>query len=146
MQAILSRRLDDRSDEQPELALVRTATTVDIPLAMIRRQRNASAAFSLACSTSGLDDKEIYLSLKIDAGHFSRIKKGDAGFPPDHLAEFCALVHNTIYPEWIASQIGCTLTLIETEAERRAKVAEARAVAAEHENKLMRQLLQGRAA
>lgn len=140
------RRLDDRSSEQPELALARAAQVVDIPLEVIRRQRGAGAALSLACSASGLDDKEIYLSLKIDPGHFSRMKKGDAGFPPDMLADFCTLVHNTIYPEWMASQIGCTLTLIETEAERRAKAAEARAQAAEQENRLMRQLLAGMAA
>jgi hypothetical protein len=113
---------------------------------MVRKQRTGAAAFSLACTVSGLDDKEIYLSLGIDAGHFSRIKKGDAGFPPDRLAEFCALVGNTVYPEWIAYQVGSTLVMIQTEAERRAAAALARAEAAEAENKLMRQLLQGRAA
>ncbi len=144
MQSSVVRRVDPRIDDQPELALAREAEAVSVPIEMIRLQRTAAQAFSLACSVSGLDDKEIYLSLGIDAGHFSRIKKGDAGFPPDCLAEFCSLVKNTVYPEWMAYQVGCTLVVIKTEAERRAEVAMKRAEAAEAENRLMRQLLAGR--
>ena len=54
------------------------------------------------------------------------------------------MVGNLIYPEWLAFQVGCTLVMIQTEAERRAAEAEARAMAAEAENRLMRQLLAGR--
>ncbi len=115
-----------------------------MPIEVIRRQKNGGAAFSLACSASGLEDKEIYLSLGIDAGHFSRMKKGEAGFPPDRISEFCALVDNSIYPEWCAYQVGCTLVVIKSEAERRAEAAERDRDAALAENKLMRQLLQGR--
>lgn len=123
----------------------RPAAVSEVPIETVRRQKNAAAAFTLACSVSGLEDKEIYLSLGIDAGHFSRIKKGDAGFPPDKLQEFCALVNNRIYPEWVAYQLGCTLVVIESEAERLARIATGRAEKAEAENRLMRQLLQGRA-
>jgi hypothetical protein len=133
-------------DGQGELALVRQGREVELPVETIRRQRNAAAAFSLACAMSGLEDKEIYLALGIDAGHFSRIKKGDAGFPPDQVGAFCRLVNNTIYPEWIAFQLGCTLVLIESEAERRARESHERAEKLAAENHLMRQLLQGRAA
>ena len=41
---------------------------------MIRRQHSAGAAFALACQASGLEDKEIHLSIKVDAGTFSRTK------------------------------------------------------------------------
>ncbi len=44
-----------------------------------------------------------------------------------------------------AFQIGCTLVVIKTEAERRAEEAEERAKAAEAENRLLWQLVQGRA-
>ena len=64
----------------------------------------------------------------------------------DLLAQFCKVVGNTIYPEWAAFQIGCTLVVIKTEAERRAEEAESRAQAAEAENRLLRQLVQGRVA
>ena len=142
VQSTLSPRVAQRVGEhQPELALSRVADTAEVPIEMIRKQRSSGAAFSLACTVSGLDDKEIYLSLGIDAGHFSRIKKGDNGFPPDRLAEFCALVNNTIYPEWIAYQVGSTLVLIKSEAERRAEVERKRADKAEAENALLRSIV-----
>lgn len=131
-------------EDQPELALAREATAVRVPIEMIRVQKTAAAAFTLACTSSGLDDKEIYLSLGIDAGYFSNIKKGKATLQADLVADFCKLVKNTVYAEWQAFQVGCTLVMIKTEAERRAELAEERAKAAEAENKLMRQLLAGR--
>jgi len=132
-------------EDQPELALVRAPQRAAVPLEMIRAQKTAAAAFTLACSVSGLEDKEIYLALGIDAGYFSNIKKGKATLQADLVSQFCELVGNTIYPEWSAYQVGCTLVMIKTEAERRAEVAEMRAQAAEAENRLMRQLLAGRA-
>lgn len=135
-----------RVDGQGELALTRKAEPASAAIELIRRQKTAAAAFSLACSVSGLEDKEIYLALGMDAGHFSRMKKGDAGFPPDRVAEFCELVGNTIYPEWAAFQLGCTLVMIKSEAERKAELAISERDAALAENKLMRALLQGRAA
>lgn len=117
-----------------------------IPIELIRSKKTAGAAITLACDSSGLDDKEIYLALEIDAGYFSNIKKGKATLQSDLLKDFCKVVGNTVYPEWLAYQVGCTLVMIKTEAERRAEEAENRARAAEAENKLMRQLLAGRSA
>lgn len=93
-----------------------------------------------------MDDKEIYIPLAIDAGHWSRIKKGEAGFPPNKMREFCSLVGNTIYPEWIAYQVGCQLVMIQSEAERRAEKAEARADEAEKKLAWALEVLNGRAA
>lgn len=129
-----------------ELPMSRRALDVSVPIEIIKGQKSASAAFCLALQASGLEDKEVYLSLGIDAGHFSRIKKGEAGFPPDKMTEFCGLVGNTIYPEWIAYQVNCTLMLIKTEAERRAEEAEKRASHAELQVKLLKEMLIGRAA
>ena len=117
-----------------------------MPIELTRGQRTAGAAFTLACSVSGLEDKEIYLALGIDAGYFSNIKKSKATLQSDLLARFCAVVGNTIYPEWMAYQIGCTLVLIQTEAERRAEAAEARAVEAERKLAYATEILRGRAA
>lgn len=133
-------------EDQPELALARAPKHSTVPMEMVRAQKNAAAAFTLACNVSGLEDKEIYLALSIDAGYFSNIKKGKATLQADLVAQFCELVGNTIYPEWSAYQVGCTLVMVKTEAERRAEQAELRAQAAEAENRLMRQLLAGRAA
>jgi hypothetical protein len=136
----------NRDVDQGELPLMRCAEPNELPLEMIRRQKTAAGAFALACQSSGLEDKEIYLSLGIDAGYFSRIKAGTATLQADMVSQFCQIVGNTIYPEWQAYQIGCTLVQIESEAERRARAAEERAKAAEAENRLMRQLLAGRVA
>lgn len=131
-------------EDQGELALTRPPAQVSVPIEMVRTQKTAAAAFTLACTVSGLEDKEIYMALGIDAGYFSNIKKGKATLQADLLKLFCQTVGNTVYAEWGAFQLGCTLVMVKTEAERRAELAEKRATEAEMENRLMRQLLAGR--
>jgi hypothetical protein len=133
-------------EDQQELALARTPQRSSVAVETIRAQKTAAAAFTLACSVSGLEDKEIYLPLSIDAGYFTNIKKGKATLQADLVAHFCELVGNTIYPEWAAFQVGCTLVLIQTEAERRAAIAEQRAHAAETKLAWAEKLLAGRVA
>lgn len=116
-----------------------------VPIELIHAQKHGGAAFSLACQVSGLDDKEIYMALGLDAGYFSRMKKGDATLADDKLRGFCQVVGNTIYPEWRAYQIGCTLMMIQSEAERLAAEAKAELEKEREKNKLLRELLQGRA-
>jgi len=131
-------------EDQGELALARRPAASSVAIEIVRAQKSAAAAFTLACSVSGLEDKEVYLALGIDAGYFTNIKKGKATLQADLHRQFCDTVGNTIYPEWIAYQLGCTLVMVKTEAERRADEANKRAEVAEAENKLMRQLLAGR--
>lgn len=131
---------------QDELALSRAPNHVEVPKAMIRAKKNSGAAFSLACDSSGLDDKEIYLALGIDAGYFSNIKKGKATLQGDLVRDFCKVVGNTIYPEWLAYQVGCALVLIQSEAERRAEAAEKRADEAERKYRTVVEALHGRTA
>lgn len=134
-----------RVEGQTELALARRPQMVDVPVELICAKKNAGAAFTLACDTSGLDDKEIYMALGIDAGTFSRIKSGTNTLNADRLRDFCAVVGNSIYPEWLARQIGCTLVMLKTEAERRAEEAEARAAEAEQKVALLMELVRGKA-
>lgn len=129
-----------------ELALVRSPQRSSVAIEIVHMQKTAEAALSLAIATSGLDDKEIYIALDIDAGHWSRMKKGEAGFPPNKLHDFCQSVGNTIYPEWIAYQVGCQLVMIQSEAERRAESAERERDEARGEAELLKKLLIGRAA
>ncbi len=131
--------------DQLPLAITRTPATVDIPLEMVWTKRSQGAAFSLACDTSGLDDKEIYMALGIDAGTFSRMRKGNNTLPGDQLKQFCKIVGNTIYADWLAYQVGSMLVVIQSEAERRANEAERMLDLERRENKLLRDLLQGRA-
>ena len=69
--------------EHLELALARTPEKHSMPIDLVRIQQTQGAAFSLACQASGLEDKEIYLQVGIDAGTFSRIKKGEATLHAD---------------------------------------------------------------
>jgi hypothetical protein len=135
-----------RADEQGELALARRAEPNEVPLEMIRRQKSAAAAFALAVSSSGLEDKEVYSSLGIDPGYFSRIKKGEATLQAELMPLFCEVVGNRIYPEWIAFQLGCTLVQIQSEAEKRAELAERRAKEAEMKVRVLMEALAGKVA
>lgn len=109
----------ERLDEPP--LVIETAEPNSVPIEVIRSRKTQGAAFTLACDSSTLEDKQIYMQLGIDAGTFSRMKKGTNTLPNDMLRQFCKVVANTIYPEWMAYQIGCTLTQIETEAQREAR-------------------------
>lgn len=103
----------------------------EVAIELIRSKATAGAAFTLACDASGMDDKAIYEQLDIDAGAFSRMKSGGATLKGDLTKKFCDVVGNRIYVEWLAWQIGCTLLVTQTEAERRAEAAEKRAEEAE---------------
>lgn len=131
------------TDLQSELALARAPEQQHVALPTVWKQRTAAAAFALACNVSGLEDKEIYVSLGIDAGHFARMKKGEAGFPPDKLAEFCVLVGNRVYVEWQAHQVGCGLVMLKSEAERQLDVERSRANAAEDALRVVLRSMQG---
>jgi hypothetical protein len=131
--------------EQPELALSREPQSVSVPIELVRAKKTAGAAFTLACDSSGLDDKEIYLTLGIDAGYFSNIKKGKATLQADLVQKFCDVVGNRIYVEWTAYQIGCTLVMIKTEAERRAEIAEKKAAEWELKARVLMETFGGKA-
>lgn len=120
-----------QAEAQRELDLFRQPAPNEVPLELIRKQATAGAAFTLACSSSGLADQQIYEFVGIDAGTFSKMKKGLATLQADDWAKFCYAVNNRIYPEWCAYQVHCTLVLVKTEAERRAEAAEKRAAEAE---------------
>lgn len=133
-------------ETQRELDLFRQPERNEMPLEVIRKQQGSGAAFTLACSSSGLADQTIYEFVGIDAGTFSKIKKGIATLQADDLPKFCYAVNNYIYPEWCAFQIGRTLVEIKTEAERRADAAEKRAADAELKVKTLLETFQVRSA
>ncbi len=134
-----------RIEMQAELLISSPPKSSVVPTEMIHAKRTSGTAFTLACDASGLDDKEIYIPLEMDAATFSRIKSGTNSFPADRLADFCRLVGNNVYPEWLAYQVGCGLVLLKSEAERRAEHEKARADEAEKKLAWAMELLQGRA-
>ena len=124
-------------EAQRELDLFRQPEANAMPSEIVHKKPHSGAAFTLACDSSGLADKQIYDFVGIDAGTFSKIKSGHATLQSDDVAKFCYAVHNRIYPEWCAYQIGCTLVEIKSETERRAEAAEKRAAEAELKVKVL---------
>lgn len=127
----------NRIADQAELLLRTPVRWVEVPLETIRSKRTAGAAISLACDSAitsdgkALEEKEIYMPLGIDKGYFSNIRSGKATLQADKIKDFCEIVGNNAYVEWLAYQIGYGLVLLKTEAERRAELAEHRADEAE---------------
>lgn len=131
-------------EHQRELELFRQPEPNNVPSEIVRKKPHSGAAFTLACDSSGLADKQIYDFVGIDAGTFSKIKGGTATLQAEDWQKFCYAVNNRIYPEWCAHQIGCTLVEIQSEAERRADAYKAQAEKAELKVKVLLEALQGR--
>ncbi len=109
----------------PELALARKAERVEVPMQLVERQTTMAGAIALCVQVSGLEDKEVYLSLGIDAGHWSRIMKGDAHFPVNKLCDLMDLCGNETPLVWLANYRGYGLVMLKTEAQRRIEELEA---------------------
>ena len=107
-------------------------------------QKCMSKAIALCVQASGLDDKEIYLSLEIDAGNWSRIVKGDAHFPVNKLCQLMDLCGNEAPLMWLAHARGKGLVLLKTEAERRAEQAEHDLAAERAKVAMLTEILAGR--
>lgn len=127
-----------------ELPLARPPRAGELPLELVTKQPSMSRAIALCMQASGLDDKEVYLTLGIDAGHWSRIVKGDAHFPINKLGQLMDVCGNDAPLMWLANARGYGLVILQTEAERRAEAAE-QALAVEREKvRLLTELMQGR--
>lgn len=105
--------------DYPELPLSRKVDKLDVPLELVIRQPTLSAAIALCVQASGLEDKEVYLSLGIDAGHWTRIMKGDAHFPVNKLGDLMDMCGNEAPLIWQSHSRGYTLVMLKSEAERR---------------------------
>lgn len=114
-----SRKLND-GEQQQRLLLSHHARRSDATPEQIARKPTLLAAINLCIDESGLDDNEIRLTLGIDAGHWSNIRKGKAGchFPTNKIDDLQTLCGNEIPLIWQALKRGKGLHLLETEAER----------------------------
>jgi len=128
-----------------ELPLSRKAEPVDVPMALVIKQASLAGAIALCVQVSGLDEKEVYLSLGIDAGHWTRIMKGDAHFPVNKLNDLCDLCCNEVPLIWWANSRGYGLKPLEDEMHRRLRIEKEERERLSNENALLRNLLVGRA-
>lgn len=131
---------------QIDLPLARDMQAVDLTL--VKRQPTLSAAIKLCISLSGFDsEKQIYMTLGIDAGHWTRISKGDAHFPQEKLEALMDLCGNEAPLIWLANRRGYELkplrSAVEIENDRlRAQLKEQEALHA-HTIQILREV-QGR--
>lgn len=132
--------------EQGELTLINPAPKVSIPLDSVMKQKTLLGAINLCITESGIEDKSIYLTLGIDAGHFSNLRKGIGHFPTNKLNDLCDLCGNEAPLQWWANTRGYGLVQIETETQRLLRIAHDELEEAEKENELLRKLLMGKAA
>lgn len=139
------RSSDASAAEQGELLFSR-AKAVHVPLELILARRSLLGAINLCIELSGLEDKEIYLPLGIDCGHFSNLRKGKGHFPVDRVTDLMDLCKNEVPLTWLAHQRGYGLVVLKTESERRAEAAERRAEEAELKVRVLQEAIAGRVA
>lgn len=115
------------SAQQIALDLVRESVAVDVRL--IEAQPTLLSAIKLGISLGGfVADKELYQPLGIDAGHWSRIHRGEAHFPVDKLCSLMDLQGNEAPLMWLCHQRGYDLNLMrKRESELEKQLRELRA-------------------
>lgn len=132
-------------DPQSELPLSRggKVPAFTVPIEMIRALKTPGEAIETARKAAGLEKKEVYLALEIDAGTWTKIEDSAASLPANKIRKFCDEVGNRIYVEWINYQVGCTAVLIKSEAERQIESLKALLSARDSEITLLMRALRG---
>lgn len=139
---MIARRLT--AVDQPQLPLTRKVDKFNLALELVVKQRSFSAAIALCVQMSGLDEKEVYMALEIDAGHWTRIMKGDAHFPVNKLSDLMDLCGNEAPLMWLANHRGYGLVVLQSEAEKRAEAAELALRAEREKNRMLMEIVQGK--
>jgi hypothetical protein len=111
-------------------------------------QPSLLSAVKLAVSLAGFEaDKEIYGALGIDAGHWSRIHRGEAHFPIDKLSALMDLCGNEAPLLWLTHNRGYdvgSLRKRETETERRCRELQELLDAERHRSRILTEAISGR--
>lgn len=102
-------------------------------------------AFISSADQGGLDDKQAAAAAGMDPATWSRFKQGDVGIKPANLMTFRSQCGNDIALARWAWECGYELKHRETELERQLRAEREHSEKVEAENKLLRNLLQGRA-
>lgn len=117
-----------RSNDSPTQERLPLAPWVNVDPAVIARQNSMLAAVKHCISLAGLEGKELYLELGIDAGHWSKIMAGkQAHFPIDKLTDLMTMCGNEAPLIWLVLNRGYdphSLRKLETETERKLRIAE----------------------
>lgn len=127
-----------------QIPMVEPGEPIEVDSALVHRQPSMLSAIQLCLQAAGIADKEACLSLGIDAGHWSRILRGDAHFPLHLLGPLMDLCGNEAPLEWLAHSRGYELRPLETELERQVREEHARNERLAEENRMLRDLVMGR--
>lgn len=128
---------------QGELPLTRTPRQQPVSEEVIHACRTFLDALNLQINISGLEDKELYIPLGIEASHWSRIRKGEFHFPLNKLESLCDLTGNEVTLSWWAWKRGYGLHLLLTESERRLQLERAARQSAEERLRYLESLVTG---
>ena len=102
----------------PYVSQVSLPLSEPVDFAVIKLQRTFWEACELVMRVAGLNAKQVYMTLKIDKGHWSRIESGEAHFPHLKLEAFLDLLGNDIPLQWLAWRRGKGLHTLESEQQR----------------------------
>lgn len=112
---------------------------------VIERRRHVGEAIRLSMQVAMLDQKQIYIPLKFDKGHWSRIMSGELSFPADRLEDFIRLVGNTIVLQYLAFLFGLGLYTLESEQQRQIRERDDRINEQARKIQYLEELITGRA-
>lgn len=130
---------------QQRLLAMSRADMQSIDHNLIRRQPSLLCAVKLCISMGGLSaDKEVYVPLGIDAGHWTRITRGEAHFPIDKLVDLMDLCGNEAPLLWLLDARGYQIDGLrrkESELERDLRMAREEVARMRAEQVIERRLL-----
>jgi hypothetical protein len=99
------RQSDSKTLSQLGLRL-KSQQAVLVELESVSRQPSFNAAIVLCVQCSGLDRKQVYSALGIDAATWSRIESGQAHFPVNKLEQLMDLCGNEAPLMWLVNARG----------------------------------------
>lgn len=117
----------------------------DLDVEMVSRQPSLTSAILLCQQLAGLDDRELAKALALDPAQWSRVKTGQAHFPQERLNRLMDVCGNEAPLIWLASRRGYDLKARLTLLEQQLDQERSKAAKLEEQNKLLRDLLTGRA-
>jgi hypothetical protein len=130
--------------DQARLNLPRKPLEVD--LEAVRRQPSMTKAIVLCADLAGLkNDKDQARAIDVDATTWSLIKDGKRAFPHESYETLFDEFGNEAPLIWLADRRGYVLTPKESELEKRLRLTRERAEKAEEREKMLIDILQGRA-
>lgn len=100
---------------------------VSIDIRLVQQQPSLLGAIKLCIGMAGFEsDKQVYMHLGIDAGHWSRITRGEAHFPLDKLGPLMDYCGNEAPLLWLLDDRGYEVSSLrrkETELEQQLRLA-----------------------